>query len=280
MRAVPYLLALASSLLWGVGDFLGGTVTRRLPAVAVVGVSQALAWLVFAGVAAGTGEASVGMPASAWAWSAGAGVAGLVGLLAFYTALAHGTMGVVAPLAGLGVVVPLAVGLAGGERPGAVQLVGVVLGVAGGVLASGPELAGSAGGRAVGLALVAAAGFGLVFVFLARGSQDSPLLTLVGMRTTSVAILAAAAFVRRSVGGVRRQDLPVLATIGLLDGGANLTYAVATTAGLLSLVAVLASLYPAVTVVMARAVHRERMSRVQDAGVVGAVLGVLLIAAG
>jgi drug/metabolite transporter (DMT)-like permease len=257
---VPYLLALASSLLWGAGDFLGGTLSRRLPAGAVVGVSQALALVAFA--------------AAAWV------VGDLIGLVAFYSALASGTMGVVAPLAALGVVVPLAVGLAAGERPSVLQLVGAGLGVVGGVLASGPELASGASRRPVALALLAGFSFGLTLVFLARGSEDSPLLTLVGMRATSVTVLLVVALVARSLGGVRRGDLPLLGLIGMLDGGANLTYAIATTAGLLSLVSVLASLYPAVTVVLARVLHHERMTRVQDAGVLAAIVGVVLVAAG
>lgn len=277
---MPYLLALASSLLWGAGDFLGGTTSRRLPAAAVVGVSQALALLFFVVVAWATGEAATGMPAEGWLWSMAAGAAGLVGLVAFYAALARGTMGVVAPLAALGVVVPLAAGLLAGERPGFVQLLGAALGVVGGVLASGPEVRTGASRGPVALALLAGLAFGLTLVFLARGSEDSPLLTLVGMRMTSVTALVVLAAVTRSVGGVRARDLPLLATIGLLDGGANLTYAVATTSGLLSLVSVLASLYPAVTVVLARVFHHERMSRVQDVGVVTAVLGVVLVASG
>lgn len=277
---MPYLLALASSLLWGSGDFLGGTLSRRLVPAAVVGVSQALALVAFALAAWGIGEMETGMPAAGWAWSAAAGIAGLVGLVAFYSALATGTMGVVAPLAALGVVVPLVAGLLDGERPSSVQIVGVVLGVLGGVLASGPELAGRAARRPVLLALLAGMAFGLTLLFLARGSEDSPLLTLVGMRSTSVTVLVVLALAVRSIGGVRRGDLPLLGVIGLLDGGANLTYAIATTAGLLSLVSVLASLYPAVTVVLARLVHHERMTRVQDAGVIAAVAGVVAVAAG
>ncbi len=277
---MPYLLALASSLLWGAGDFLGGTVSRRLPAAAVVGVSQMLALVAFAVAAVVVGEMAEGMPADGWAWSAAAGIAGLVGLVAFYSALASGTMGVVAPIAALGVVVPLAAGLLAGERPSAVQLVGACLGVLGGVLASGPELTGGASRRPILLAMVAGFAFGLTLLFLARGSEDSPLLTLVGMRVTSVLVLLVAAVVARSIGGVGRSDLPLLGIIGLLDGGANLTYAIATTAGLLSLVSVLASLYPAVTVVLARLVHHERMTRVQDVGVITAVAGVVLVAAG
>jgi drug/metabolite transporter (DMT)-like permease len=130
------------------------------------------------------------------------------------------------------------------------------------------------------LALGAGVAFGLVLVSLAEASASSPLLTLVGMRTTSVALLAVVALAARSLGGVRGRDLPLLGLVGLLDGGANFAYAVASTLGLLSLVAVLASLYPAVTVVLARLVHHERMSRVQDAGIVAAVAGVALVAAG
>lgn len=277
---MPYVLALASSLLWGAGDFLGGTTSRRLPAVAVVGVSQALALLVFVLVAWTAGEAAAGMPAQGWLWSMAAGAAGTTGLVAFYGALARGTMGVVAPLAALGVVVPLAAGLLAGDRPGVVQLVGALLGVVGGVLASGPEVRGGASRGPVVLALMAGLAFGLTLVFLARGSEDSPLLTLVGMRTTSVSALVVLAVAARSLGGVRSRDLPLLATIGLLDGGANLSYAIATTSGLLSLVSVLASLYPAVTVVLARVFHHERMTRVQDVGVVAAVLGFVLVASG
>jgi drug/metabolite transporter (DMT)-like permease len=277
---VPYLLALFSSLLWGTGDFVGGTLSRRLPAVAVVGVSQALSLVVFLAVAIGTGLLATGMPGLAWAWAAAAGLAGLVGLVAFYQALATGTMGVVAPLAALGVLVPVVVGLLEGERPSAVQGVGALLGVAGGVLASGPEVRSRASARPVVLALLAGAAFGLVLAFLSLASEGDPLLALVGMRSASVSTLLVVALVLRSVGGVRARDLPALALVGLLDGGANLAYAVATTMGLLALVSVLASLYPAVTVVLARLVHHERMSRVQDAGIVAAVLGVLLVAAG
>jgi len=279
---MPYLLALASSLLWGAGDFLGGTASRRLPAVAVVGVSQALTLLVFSAMALATGLLTVGMPGPSWGWAAAAGASGLVGLVAFYQALATGTMGVVAPLAALGVLVPVAVGLVEGERPSVVQAVGALLGVAGCVLASGPEVRSRTRARPVLLALLAGVAFGLVLVLLSlasRGDGD-PLLALVGMRMTSVGTLVLVAMVVRSVGGVRSRDLPLLALVGMLDGGANLAYAIATTMGLLSLVSVLASLYPAVTVVLARVVHHERMTRVQDAGIAAAILGVLLVAAG
>src|SRR5512139_464621 len=119
------LLALLSSVLWGGSDFLGGTVSRRLAAPVVVGASQLVGLLAVTAVTAGLGE--LGGPSGYLPWAVGAGLAGLVGLVAFYSALAIGTMGVVSPIAALGVVVPVLVGLLRGERPGTVQVFGIVL---------------------------------------------------------------------------------------------------------------------------------------------------------
>jgi drug/metabolite transporter (DMT)-like permease len=265
-------------VLWGSGDFLGGTLSRRLPPAAVVGWSQGVALLAFGVVAAATG--AVAAEPGYWPWAVAAGTAGPLGLVAFYAALARGTMGIVAPIAALGVVVPVAAGLIAGERPAALQLVGVVVAVAGAVLASGPELRGGGGTGPVVLAALAGLCFGLALLFLAGGSEHDALMTLVGMRLTSVVALAALAVAARSVGGVRGPDLPALALVGVLDGAANLCYSVAATSGLLSLVAVLSSLYPAVTIVLARVVHGERLARVQQVGVGAALLGVALIAGG
>ncbi|MDQ6649513.1 MAG: DMT family transporter [Actinomycetota bacterium] len=274
------LLAIASSLLWGTSDFLGGTLSRRLAPVAVIGVSQALAIAVLLPVVLVTGELTAD-PAYL-GWAVAAGLAGLVGLAAFYRALAAGTMGVVAPLAATGVVVPVAIGLAGGESPHPVQLVGIAVTAAGIVLACGPELhgAGRGGRRPLVLAAVAALGFGLALVFIAKGSRSSAVMTLVAMRVTTVSVLGIAALARRRGPGVVRADLPALAAVGIGDASANGAYAVASQTGLVSVVAVLASLYPVVTVVLARQVHGERMRRVQAVGVLGALTGVVLLAGG
>ncbi|MDP9395857.1 MAG: EamA family transporter [Actinomycetota bacterium] len=275
------VLALGSSLLWGTADFLGGTAARRLPAVAVMGASQVLSLAGLAVLAALTGAWRG--PLDWVPWSVAGGLVGMVALVSFYAALAEGTMGVVAPIAALGVVVPVVTGVVSGERPGPLQVAGVGVAVLGVVLASGPEA--SAGGprlpaRPVLLAVVAAVGFGVVLVTLAAGGRSDPLMTLVGMRlTSSVAVLSLGAALR-SAGGVTRQDLPLLAVVGAADAGANATFALASTSGMVSVVAVLGSLYPAVTVVLARLVHGERLRPVQNVGVVGALVGVGLIAAG
>lgn len=274
------LLALASSLLWGTADFLGGTVSRRLAPVAVIGISQAIALLGLLPVVALAGELTVAPTYLGWA--IGAGLAGLLGLAAFYRALATGTMGVVAPLAATGVVVPVVAGLAAGEAPHPAQLAGIVVTAAGIVLACGPQLRGAtaAGRRPLVLAGVAALGFGLALLFIARGSESSAGMTLLVMRLTTVTVLGAGALARRRGPGVRARDLPVLAAVGIGDASANAAYAVASQSGLVSVVAVLASLYPVVTVVLARQVHGERLRRIQTVGVVGALAGVLLLAGG
>lgn len=213
-------LALLSSVLWGSADFGGGLLTRRLSAYAVVGASQAAGLLAVtvAVVATGGFDADPGwLP-----WAVAAGAAGAVGLVCFYSALASGTMGVVSPIAALGAVVPVIVGLVEGERPSALALTGIAVALVGVVAASGPELRGDTGARPVVLAVAAGIGFGLTIVFLARGAEASALLTLWGMRATSVSAFLLAAVVLRAAGGLTARDLAPLATVGVADAGANL----------------------------------------------------------
>ena len=274
------LLALLSSLLWGGADFLGGTISRRLPALLVVGASQLAGLLTVAVVAAAVGELDA--PTGYLPWAVAAGLAGLGGLVAFYRALAMGTMGVVSPIAALGVVVPVAVGLVRGERPGAVQLIGIVVAVLGVVMASGPELSGRAGAKPLLLAAAAAVGFGLALLFIAEGARTSTLMTLVTMRVTSVLVVALllVSLARRTPLRLSPRDLPLIAVVGIGDAAANLTFGWASTRGLVSVVAVLGSLYPVVTVLLARVLHHERLAAVQNIGVVTALAGVGLIAVG
>ena len=272
------VLSLLASLTWGSADFLGGTATRRLPVAAVVAISQAFALAGVAVVALVSGAFDA--PTGYVGWALLAAACGVIGLSAFYTALATGTMGVVAPIAALGVVLPVVVGLVQGDRPSAMQAAGVVVAVVGVVLASGPEVRGGAGRRPLLLAAVAAAGFGAVIVFVARGARSDTVMTLLVMRAASVTLLVLAAAIGAVSVRAGRRDLPLLAAVGAGDVGANAMFAVASTHGLLSIVAVLSSLYPAVTVLLARVVHAERMAPTQNVGVVATLAGVTLIAAG
>lgn len=277
---MPALLALLASLLWGTADFFGGTAARRLPVPSVVGVSQLVALLGLVPVALAVG--ALDAPRSYLLPGVAAGVVGPLALAAFYRALSVGTMGVVAPVAALGVVVPVAAGLAGGEAPSVLQLAGILAAVVGVVLASGPELSGGAG-RSLVLAGLSAVGFGTVFLLLAQGSDSGSfgavVMTLLTMRLTTVLLLTALLLAsRRRELGVRRGDLPVLVLIGGFDVGANAAFAVASQSDLLSVTAVLASLYPVVTVLLARQVHGERLVGPQLPGVALALIGVVLLA--
>ena len=221
---------------------------------------------------------------SAVGWAALAGSAGLVALGAFYRALAIGTMSVVAPISATAAAVPVLVGLAEGERPGGLQIAGMVAALAGVILASREpveEGCPPANRAAIGLALVAAAGFGTFFVGIDRASATAEVpWVIVVQRCCSVSLLVIATLVVRPSLPRDGASLLVLAAVGLLDLGANGLYALATTHGLLSVVSVLGSLYPAVTVVLARFVLAERIARVQEVGVVLALAGVIAISAG
>jgi drug/metabolite transporter (DMT)-like permease len=203
----------------------------------------------------------------------------------FYRALSIGTMGVVAPVAALGVAVPVVVGLARGEQPSAWQLLGIAVAVAGVVLASGPELSMRAGLQPLLLAVGAAVGFGVVLLLVARASEhasDAVVMTLVTMRATSVSVLLVVLAVvgRRARLGVGRRDLPLLMLTGACDAAANGTYALASRSSLLSVAAVLASLYPVVTALLAYRLLAERLRPVQWVGVAASLVGVGLLAGG
>jgi len=281
---VGTLFALLSSVLWGTSDFLGGTTSRRLPPITVVIWSEAVGLLGPLVFAAATGRFAA--PTGYIGWGLLGAVTGTCGIVAFYRALATGTMGVIAPIAALGVVVPVAVGLSQGDQPSVVQAVGIGVAITGVVLASGPELRSAEQARRAAavpllLAAVAAVGFGLVFVALDHGARTSTVMTLVVMRSASIVMLLGVVVISRtSQLRIATTDVPVLVTIGVLDVGANGTFAYATRHGLLSVVSVLSSLYPAITVVLARSVHAERLRGIQIAGVVGALAGVCLIASG
>lgn len=288
------LLALLASLAWGTSDFMGGVVSRRVRPLVVVGVAQLIAALTMVVIAVATH--SFGVPLGYFPWAVAAGAVGLVALVAFYGALSTGTMGIVAPIAGTGAVVPVIFGLASGESPSGLQIAGIAAAVGGVVLASGPELSGrggpnGGGSRPLVLALVAAVGFGFVFVLIHKGATHNVVMTLFTMRATSVSIvglLGIGYLARRSrrapaasgSGGLRRRDIPVIAIVGWTDLGANGLYGYASRHGLVSVTAVLASLYPAVTVLLARFIEGERMRRIQDIGVGLAMCGVVLLAAG
>jgi len=274
---IAVALALAASALWGVGDFLGGVTSRRIPTVTVLALSQTagfLAILVVALVAGGGLDTAGG-----YAAAAAAGIAGAVGLAALYRGMAIGAIGVVAPVSASAAAIPVAVGLARGERPSAAQLVGIAIALVGVALVSREP--GTTGRIAAGvpLALLAAAGFGSYFVFIDRASSEDAFWAVVAARATSSAFTLTAAALRGAL-RVPSDRLPAVIAVGLFDVGANVALAVALNEGLVSVVSVLASLYPVVTVALAMLVLRERMGRGQIVGGAAALAGVALISVG
>lgn len=274
-------LGLAASLSWGVGDFLGGLQSRRLPVVAVVLGSQLAGLALVAVVVAIRGTAPPGGDFFLYACLSSLG--GIVGLVSFYKGLSIGAMGVVAPLSSTAAVIPLVVGLAGGDSLSALQAGGIALALTGVVLASretsDEAKTSTAVAKGAGYALISALGFGFFFVMIAQASHADVMWAVCVNRSVSALLLIAALLVTRPVIGLKLTDMRVLVLIGLLDTGANGLFAVASTKGLVSVVAVLASLYPIVTVVLARVVLHERLHAVQRLGAAAALAGVALISA-
>jgi len=272
-------LALGASLAWGFGDFLGGLKSRTLHVLTVLAISQAaglaavLVWLAFAG------DAVPGWNSLALAAAGGAG--GCLGIAALYRGMAIGAMGIVAPVSGLAAAIPFTVGVVSGERPSAIQVSGILLAL-GGVAFASREPAEFGGGRAagIGLALVAAVGFGLYFALIDRAAEESVPYAVATARATSILLALAAALAVGASLRPSRGQLPVLVVVGLCDVGANVLFALATTRGFLSVVSVLSSLYPVVTVALAALVLHERIAPAQRLGVAGAFAGTALITAG
>jgi drug/metabolite transporter (DMT)-like permease len=277
---LAFAISLASAASWGVSDFLGGLTSRRLPVLGVLAVSQPAGLVLIAVMIAIFGADPIS--ADKFAIAALAGAASLGGLWAFYAAMAMGTVSVVAPIASLGVVVPVAVGLGRGDSPAAIQLIGLVPAIAGVAILSyeeHPEHGGVAR-RAIVLAILAGLGFGIFFTALDIASPDRPGWAVLAVRVGGVAVVATALLITRPRLTAVSGSVAVLLVIGFFDVLANALFAVASTKGVLPVVAVGGSMYPAFTIALAHGVLGERLARVQWAGVVLALLGVALIAAG
>jgi drug/metabolite transporter (DMT)-like permease len=273
-------ISLASAASWGVSDFLGGLQSRRLSVLAVLAVSQPAGLLLIGVLILLFGADPVSADKLAIAFLAGA--ASLGGLGAFYAAMAMGTVSVVAPIASLGVVVPVVFGVAQGEDPGTIQLAGLIVAIAGVVILSyeeHPEHGGVAR-RSIVLAILAGLGFGVFFTGIDVASPDRPGWAILAVRVGGVSTIAVAILISRPpMDGVPRA-IPVLAAIGMFDIIANALFAVASTKGILPVVAVGGSMYPAFTIALAHLVLGERLATIQWGGVALALVGVGLIAGG
>jgi drug/metabolite transporter (DMT)-like permease len=292
------LLGLAAAVLYGSGDFLGGMATRRAHVLTVLTLVET-AGVIVAVAAAVVSAGPASLPGVAWGFSAGA-IGGL-GLIIFYTGLAAGPMSVVAPVSGLvATVLPVAVALAEGERPGAGVYAGALLCLVAIVLASSasetddpgdPGRAGHTGlahpprrlGRAIAYGAASGVSFGLFFLLIRNAGQSGEVWPVAAGRIGELAVVLAAAAVLRPgllrgiSGGIGGRIPLAAASAGVIDVLANLCYVAATRIGAFGLAVVLASLYPGVTVLLARVVLGERLRWIQRVGLGLAAIGILLV---
>ena len=275
-------LALGSSLAWGVSDFLGGLKSRSLPLLVVLVISQGAALIALSLLVLALGE---GPPGGEFlAYAALAGLSEAVGVAALYRGLAVGVMSVVAPVAATAPVVPLVVGLALGELPAPIQGAGIALAVVGIVITAWRSERAEQPSRPIAASILfgalCALGFGSFYVAMDAASEGEIQWALLVARLTAVALFVIAILVTRPVRELRPADVPVIASIGLLIIGADAMYAAASTHGVLGVVAALSTLYPIVTIALARVYLSERVERRQQLGIAISLGGVVAISAG
>jgi drug/metabolite transporter (DMT)-like permease len=271
--------ALGASIAWGVGDFLGGLKSRTIPLIVVMLGAQVSGLL---GIAIVVALAGNGPPGRAVFWASLAAVFGTLGLASFYRGMAVGSISVVAPIAAVAAVVPVAFGIATGDEVSAAQLIGFALALAGVALASFERDPTGSARIAAGVpwAIAAVVGFGGYYVPMHEASEQDFLWAALVFRSTAALLIFSAWLVVRPPLSAARGSLATLALIGVMDTAGNTLFAAASSLGEVSVVSVLATLYPVTTVALAAIVLSERVNRLQGVGVVAALVGVALISAG
>ncbi|HEX3807782.1 MAG TPA: DMT family transporter [Gaiellaceae bacterium] len=272
----PLLLALGASLAWGVADFVGPVVSRSLGSLPVLFWAQVggVAGIAIAVAIRGDGPHGWGV-----LYAILASIGGMLGIFAYYQGMIAGAMSVVAPIAGVSAVIPVVFGIATGDKPSATQIAGIVLALGGVGLASVEHQEGRRRVAAgVGLALLAAAGFGFYFPWMhAAGKVDFWWASLV-FRFTALLLVASIVAARRPSLRLSRRNLVIVFAVGIGDTVGNALFAASSgKGGLVSLTSVLASLYPVVTVLLAASILKERVARWQKAGIALTLAGVVLI---
>jgi drug/metabolite transporter (DMT)-like permease len=270
-------LSLSTAAVWGAGDFAGGIAAKRANVFRVVAGAHACGLLLMLLLVWITAEPFP--PGSTLLWGAVAGITGAVGVAALYRALAIGRMGIVAPVAAVITgVLPVLAGIYSEGMPDRIQLVGFVLALVSIWLIARPDGEIDTH-RGLGLAVLAGVMFGLFFIACKQAGHHGVFWPLVAARTTSTLLML---LIVVFSAGDRRPLRPALVPIvfsGILDTSANALFIAATQRGRLDVTSVLSSLYPASTVILARIFLKERMSATQNAGIVGALISVALIAA-
>jgi uncharacterized membrane protein len=278
---VAIVLAVLCAATYGVADYCGGRAARTLASTVVTLVGQATSLVLVT-----TGVLIMGTPLASThdlIWGAVGGAAGGLALIAFYRALSQGAMTVVATItAVVGAGLPVIVGLGLGERPSAQAFIGIVVACLAVALVSG--VVGTrhqhTAAMTVVLAGLAGVGFGFIFVAFSRTASDSGLWPLVAARAASVPVVAAVVGVTKPGREALRSVAWIVVASGVLDMAANLFYLEASHRGLLSIVAVISSMYPVSTVCLAFGLDHERVSKSQGAGLALAAVALTLVSLG
>ena len=274
------LLGLFAALAWGTGDFTGGMASRKAPETAVVLGTESVGLVLLLGCAFFVGGSPTARDLT---FGAIAGLLGVAGLVLLYRGLAQGRASVVAPLSAVGACVLQVVwGLAGGEDPGVLALIGILLaivsiGVVAGSAAEPADSSTLSRRQEIQCGLGAAMGFGLYLILISETSHGAGLWTAVAARTAPVVVLLVVLSLLRRPMTVPREAFALVTISGVTDAGANALLVVAVRTGLLSIVAPVANLFPAVTVILARALGHEKIGRLRLAGLMMAVASLVLI---
>lgn len=271
------LLALLSAALWGSSDFEGGRISKRYPAISVLGATQLISLVFGLALTIAVGETEVTL--KIFLAGAAAGLFGYIGLICLYAGLSTGRMGVVSPISSLSVLIPMTVALIGGETMSTLTAIGCALAIIGGFLTSGPEFSQGVSLKPLLLATGAALGFGSALTFMAIGAAEAPILTMVCMRIATAFVTIAIAIRKKGFGGLGRKNLPSLIFIGIADFAANAALGLAVNIGPVAISMVLGALYPVFTVLLAFFILHERLHKAQYIGGIAAVIGVALISA-
>ena len=275
---MPVVVALLSAVVYGVGDWLGGRASRQQASLVVAAVGQAVSLVLVGLVVLVAGTAAP--DAHTWWWAGVGGIVGSLGIVGLYHGFAHGDVTVVAPVSAVvGAALPVTVGLAMGERPGALALVGIVVAIAAVALVSGAlgTHQHNTPRRIVVLAVFVGACFGSLFIAFDRTDPDSGMWPLVIARFASVPFLLLITAGARKRPVRDRGSLAVAVGAGVFDMGANVLYLIAVRGGMMSVVAVVASLYPASTVVLAMSIDKEKVTRWQFVGLGAAAVALVLV---
>jgi drug/metabolite transporter (DMT)-like permease len=271
----PVVLGLASAAAWGAGDFCGGLASKRASAYSVVMLSQGAGALLLVGLALISNDPLP--PLGLLLWASIGGLAGSMGLLLLYHALASGRMGVAAPLSAvISAALPVAFSSLVEGWPGRLTFAGFALALLGIWLIARSEGA-AFRWRDVGLPILAGVGFGIFLIVINRVSHEAVFWPLAASRVTSTVALLSFMLLARQAAGPAPAYLPLIALVGVLDAGGNALFALASQFGRLDVAAVLGSLYPASTVLLAWLILKERISRTQTLGIVAALAAIVLI---